>query len=356
MGLQAILRANLVDPKARIAFASPSMTTFRTSNLRIYLAPMEGVVDYHMRNILARVGGLDLCVTEFVRVTDHVLPKRVFTKYCPELLSSAVDSADADCHSQAVPTRIQLLGSNPMALALNAKKAARLGAVGIDLNFGCPAKTVNKNRGGACLLDETDLLGEIVHAVRCSVPTDVPVTAKIRLGYQDRDSYLRNAQIIEQAGANELAVHARSKADGYNPPAFWHYIGEIRNTLAIPVIANGEIWNVSDFEQCKRQSECSDFMLGRGMLANPALARSIKSFEEGGDTLDVPWSEVVELLHAFFLSTSKAYPVKFMGNRVKQWLHYLQLNYAEAKHLFNKIKRLKDYEKIERNILESKYY
>lgn len=311
---------------------------------------MEGVVDHHMRFILAGMGGIDFCVTEFIRVTDHTLPRRVFVKYCPELLKG-----QEGCLSEVTscPVRLQLLGSNAIALANNARKAAKLGAVGIDLNFGCPAKTVNKNRGGACLLNETDLIYEIVSRVREAVPHDVPVTAKIRLGFENRSTYMTNALAIEKAGADELFVHARSKADGYNPPAYWGYIGEINNAVNIPVVANGEIWSVDDFIQCQQQSKSLDFMIGRGLLAKPDLARTIKTLRSDGVCSSDGWNEIGKKVHEFFLMSCQFYPKKHMGNRVKQWLFYLKRTYPEANNLFEKIKRERDFDTIDSAILRS---
>lgn len=311
---------------------------------------MEGVVDHHMRFILTRMGGIDFCVTEFIRVTDHTLPRRVFVKYCPELLLGRSDCPE---DITTCPTRVQLLGSNPVALANNARKAASLGAVGIDLNFGCPAKTVNRNRGGACLLNETELVYEIVSRVREAVPPHVPVTAKIRLGYEDRSSYMRNALAIERAGASELFVHARSKADGYNPPAYWGYIGQINEVLKIPVIANGEIWSLEDFALCQKQSNSQDFMIGRGLLAKPDLARAIKAAAEDSANVSDGWSDIAKKVHEFFLMTCQFYAKKHMGNRVKQWLFYLKRTYPEAHELFEEIKRARDFEIIDRAILDS---
>ncbi len=313
------------------------------------LAPMEGVVDVHLRKIFAAIGGIDLCVTEFIRVSQTVLPRHVFIKSCPELLTQNQSIHSTTGQHPSIPIRIQLLGSDPSLLALNAKKAARLGAIGIDLNFGCPAKGVNRNRGGACLLDESPLIEEIVAAVRDAVPASIPVSAKIRLGYNDRLSYLDNARAIARAGADELIVHARSKSDGYQPPAYWHYCADIREAIDIPVVANGEIWSWEDFVACKKQSHCQDFMLGRGLLAHPFLAHEIRARADGLDyhqSSQQSWLQLAPLLLDFFEHTSAAYPARFMGNRVKQWLHYLQRHYLEAAELFKQIKRSRDYDSI----------
>jgi len=303
---------------------------------------MEGVVDHHLRHLLTRIGGIDVCVTEFIRVTDHTLPKKVFLRYCPELAENS--ASDSVHHVALCPTRIQLLGSNPTALANNALKAADLGAPGIDLNFGCPAKTVNRHRGGACLLNEPMTLHNIVAAVRHQVPATIPVTAKIRLGYENRDSYLQTARAIFEAGANELVVHARSKADAYRPPAYWECIAEIRQQVPIRVVANGEIWNVEDYRRCRQLSLCDDVMIGRGLLATPDLALQIRALQNNTRYRAKTWTEIAIILLEFFRITSEIYPKKYMGNRVKQWLHYLSRQYAEAKLLFNDIKRVRDYQ------------
>lgn len=303
--------------------------------MRIFLAPMEGVIDHHMRSLLATIGGIDLCVTEFIRVTDHLLPGKVFFRYCPELLTKGTTS-------RGCPVRVQLLGSNPAALAMNAEKAARLGAPAIDLNFGCPAKTVNRHRGGACLLEEPGLLEEIAGRVRAAVPDTVPVTAKIRLGYQDRTPYLANAKALARAGVSEIVVHARSKADGYKPPAYWECIGEIREAVSIPVVANGEIWSVDDFLLCRERSSCQDVMLGRGILARPDLALAIKACVGEKRHVYLSWEQIARHLLDFYQATRHNYPKKYLGNRLKQWLFYLKLQYPEAGALFEEIKKSRD--------------
>lgn len=320
-----------------ITCSPQNIATIQT--MRIFLAPMEGVVDQHMRYMLTHVGGIDMCVTEFIRVNNHELTDKVFYKYCPELDPQLTASAPT-----LTPTKVQLLGSNPELLAANAERAAKLGAPGIDLNFGCPAKTVNKNRGGACLLNETQTVFDIVKAVRSAVPNHVPVSAKIRLGYEERNSYLENAHAIQEAGANELCVHARSKADGYKPPAYWECIGEINAIANIPVIANGDIWCVADFIRCKELSGSSDFMLGRGILSQPDLALKIKAHISGQPYQPLAWSQMTEKLLEFFLLSCETYPKKHMGNRLKQWLFYLSRHYTEAHTLFQFIKSSRDVE------------
>ncbi len=303
---------------------------------------MEGVVDHHMRKLFAEIGGVDLFVTEFVRVTDTRLPYRVFRRYAPEL--------EAPIN---VPVRVQLLGSNALALAQNAKRVAAMGAPAVDLNFGCPAKTVNKHRGGACLLDEPGLIFDIVAAVRDALPPQVPVTAKIRLGYLQRAGYVDTAKAIAAAGASELVVHARSKSEGYRPPAYWHQIAEIKDAVRIPVIANGEIWTTANYQKSVADSGCPDVMLGRGLLARPDLALAIKALDNGLPHRYFDWDELRPWLVRFQRETLDFYPRKFCGNRLKQWLMYLSRTYPEAVTLFEQIKRLRDPDEIDKALTRS---
>lgn len=297
--------------------------------MRIILAPMEGVVDHFMRDMLTGIGGFDGCVTEFVRVSHSLLPKKVFYRLCPEL------------HTQGrtrhgVPVKVQLLGQDPHWLAENAHRAAELGSPGVDLNFGCPAKTVNQSRGGAVLLQETQLLYDIANAVRSAVPSHVPVSAKMRLGYDDCSLALDNAKALVEGGVNELVVHARTKADGYKPPAYWPWIAQIRRVVPVNVIANGEIWQPEHATQCLAESGARDLMIGRGALAQPNLARRIK---QGGAPL--AWWQVLQLLVDY--SGYEAHDQSdYYASRTKQWFSYLRLQYPQADELFRQVRVLRD--------------
>jgi tRNA-dihydrouridine synthase C len=297
--------------------------------MNIILAPMEGVVDHLMRDMLTRIGGFDLCITEFVRVVDQKLPARVFTRLCPELLNGGKTPA-------GTPVRVQLLGQDPHWLAENAVRAVELGSPGVDLNFGCPAKTVNKSRGGAVLLKETEQLYRIVKAVRDAVPAQCAVSAKIRLGYDDTSLTLDNAAAIACAGASLLTVHARTKSDGYRPPAYWPWIAKIKQHVDSPLIANGEIWSAADAVLCREQSQCNDIMLGRGALALPNLAQTIST----GAAI-MPWPQVLQLLmqySEFEISGDKG---QYYANRIKQWFSYLKLQYPQANALFSQLRVLR---------------
>ncbi len=232
---------------------------------RLVLAPMEGLADDILREVLTGAGGYDWCVTEFVRVSATVLPHSAFTRISPEL------ARDSRTRS-GTPVRVQLLGGDPGLMAANAAQVARLHPAGIDLNFGCPTPLINRNRGGAALLDEPELLHRIARSVREAVPAHIPVTAKMRLGIRDTGRAIECAQALAAGGAEELVVHGRTREDGYRPPARWEWIGRVREAVRVPVIANGEVWTVADYRAMREETGCADVMLGRGAVADPFLA------------------------------------------------------------------------------------
>lgn len=303
--------------------------------MQLALAPMEGLVDDILRDVLSRVGGIDWCVTEFIRVNDKLLPPACFHKLAPELRNGARTRA-------GTPLRVQLLGSDPACLADNAALACTLGAPVIDLNFGCPAKTVNKSRGGAVLLKEPELLHRIVREVRRAVPAAIPVTAKMRLGYENTDNAFDCAQALADGGAAQIVVHARTKTDGYRPPAHWEWVARIQDRVTVPVFANGEVWSLDDWRRCREVSGVDHVMLGRGLVARPDLALQIVAAREGRLLLPMTWAELLPLLQDFWRQVRRKLPPPFAPGRLKQWLIWLARNYPQAAELFATIRREDD--------------
>lgn len=294
---------------------------------------MEGLLDCVLRDILTRVGGVDRCVSEFIRVTDRLLPDRVFTRIVPELRNGGRTLA-------GVPVRPQLLGSDPSVLADNAAALAALGAPGVDLNFGCPAKVVNRHGGGAALLDEPELISRIVSQVRRAVPAQVPVSAKMRLGFNDDSRAEECAQAIADSGASELVVHARTKAHGYRPPAYWERIADLRARVSVPLVANGEIWSVQDALRCREVTGCDSLMLGRGMVADPGLALAIRAAVGAPTAPPVAWSTLLPLLADFWQQVCGRVERRHRAGRLKQWLNYLRRSYPEAQAAYVSLRTL----------------
>nr|WP_040296567.1 tRNA-dihydrouridine synthase [Alcanivorax hongdengensis] len=295
--------------------------------MKLILAPMEGLADFWVRQTLTDHGDYDWCVSEFVRVSGELLPPRVFYRWCPELRRGARTRS-------GTPVHLQLLGSDPVCVADNAVRAVSLGAPAIDLNFGCPAKTVNRHRGGAVLLDEPALVYQVTRAVRDAVPATIPVSVKMRLGNEDDGLATENAQAVEAAGAAWLTVHGRTKRQGYRPPAYWDRIGLLRQAVSLPVIANGEIWRPEDAWRCRQESGCQDLMLGRGAVADPLLVDRLRG-RQAGD-----WASVLPVLVTFIDDVDGSGTDAQVAGRIKQWLSYLRRRWPEAAMLLEQVKRL----------------
>lgn len=301
---------------------------------QVILAPMEGVVDALMRQLLTDINHYDLCITEFLRVVESVVPKRIFYQTAPELHHNGFTA-------NQTPIRMQLLGQNPPWMAENAVRAIELGSHGIDLNFGCPAKAVNKSKGGAVLLKTPESIYQIVGAVKNAVGTSEITSVKIRLGFDDATLFDEVVDAIVSAKADMLTIHARTKLHGYKPPAYWEYIRQASQKISIPVIANGEIWSLADAQKCREITHTPHLMLGRGALALPNLANVIKEGEA-----PMTWQQMALYLQRYSqleLQGDKSY---YFSSRLKQWLRYLKLQYPQALLFFEKIKRLKNKDEI----------
>ncbi len=301
----------------------------------LLLAPMEGLLDFVLRDVLTRVGGWDRCVSEFIRITDQLLPERVFLRIMPELAQGSLTAA-------GVPVRAQLLGSDPACMADNAARLAAMGSRGVDLNFGCPAKVVNRHGGGAVLLQDPAQIHRIVSAVRAAVPAGVVVSAKMRLGFEDDSRAEACAQAIEAGGASELVVHARTKAQGYRPPAYWHRVADVRQAVRIPVVANGEVWSVADARRCLAESGASSLMIGRGAVVDPGLGWAIRR-ELGGADLAVPrWSELLPQMQGFWTLVCQRIEPRARAGRLKQWLNFLRRRFPEAQRAYEELRTVND--------------
>ena len=221
----------------------------------LILAPMEGVTDAPMRALLSELGGFTFCVSEFLRITQGVPGPRAFRDHVPEVAN--------DCRTPTgLPVQLQLLGGHPERLAAAAVAAVKVGAKAVDLNFGCPAPTVNKHDGGAALLHHPCRIRDIVRAVRSALPPEIPVSAKLRLGWDDPEAIHVNADHAEQGGASWITIHGRTRTQGYRPPVYWKQIGAVRARLGIPVVANGDIRAIDDLRCSRTRNRVSrHFML-----------------------------------------------------------------------------------------------
>ena len=160
----------------------------------------------------------------------------------------------------------------------------------------------------------------------------------MRLGNQDDARAVENAQAIAGAGADELAVHARTKAHAYRPPAYWERIADIRRAVRIPVIANGEIWNRDDALRCQELSGCDALMLGRGLVADPGLALALRSPSQPA----LGWATLLPLIVEFWQLVCRHVEARHRAGRLKQWLNYLRRRYPEAEEAYQSLRTVND--------------
>jgi len=248
---------------------------FYNNNFPLYLAPMAGVTDTIFRK-LCKEQGADVVVTEFVSAEGIFRRNQRTIEY--------LDFEEAER-----PLGVQLFGAEPEHMG----EAARIVRDWkrpdfIDLNFGCPVNKVVCKNGGSALLRDCPLLEKVARAVVNAV-APFPVTAKIRIGW-DRSSInaVTTARILEDAGIRALAVHGRTKDQGYSGEADWDVIAQVADAVSIPVIGNGDITCATDVQQRREQSKIAGVMLGRGAMSAPWIFREIKHFLATGEHLPEP--------------------------------------------------------------------
>lgn len=298
---------------------------------------MDGITDATMRAFQGAQSTFTHAVTEFIRVSNHPLPKKVFVRDVPELATNATTIT-------ALTVQVQILGGDPDHMAASAVNAVLAGANSIDINFGCPAPTVNRNDGGASILRCPQRVYEITKAVRDAVPKQIPVSVKVRLGWDSIEPIHQNAEVIQKAGASWLTIHARTKSQGYQPPVYWHPIGEVNRNASIPIIANGDIWTLDDFHLCQEQTRCRHFMIGRSALANPQLPHQIARALGLNPKSQIPETDWVNLFQQLLEFNSQfedpTHPKSL--NRLKQWLA-IASRFGDVPH-FAELKKINTHE------------
>ena len=294
------------------------MSFIDANQTAIVLAPMEGVMDAPMRALIADLGGFDFGVSEFVRVGQGVVSAQQILQEIPDLNGPVFGRA-------VLPLQLQLLGDSPELMAATAIEGCIAGARAIDINFGCPAPTILRRSGGASLLRTPQAIAEIVSAVRKSIPSVIPVSAKIRLGWEDPSEVDVIARAVEDGGANWMTIHARTKQERYQPGVHWDAVARVKAWLSIPLIANGDLFTADDVAHCTAETGCTHFMIGRGILKNPFLAHDIRA-SKGLPALraDIPPQTPDRLMLGIeryaALTQDQAANSGFIPSRVKQWV------------------------------------
>ena len=274
---------------------------------------MDGVTDPAMRALQGELGAFSFGVTEFVRVSAHVLPKKVFCREAPEVATGSRTLS-------GMPVQIQILGGDPGLMADSALNAVQAGAGAVDINFGCPAPVVNRRDGGASLLRDCGRIEAVVRAVRQAVPPAIPVSAKLRLGWDTTEAIDDNASAAAEGGADWITIHARTREQGYRPPVYWEPVARVVHKLGLPVVANGDIWTLDDALRCLDITGCQHLMLGRGALADPSLPHQVAHALglPSGETSDFCWLELFTRLAQWSSQVGET-SERGVLRKIKQW-------------------------------------
>jgi tRNA-dihydrouridine synthase B len=256
-------------PSSRAPAIKPVASTLQIGSVTIspatVLAPMAGVTDTVFRRFIRNLGGCGLIMTEFTSA-DGVLRKK--DQKAKRYLHFYEDEH---------PISAQLFGSNPQVMAEAARMVEGLGFDLVDLNLGCPAKKVVKCNGGSGLLRDLPAIGKIFEAVRAAV--SIPFTVKFRAGWNDEEIVcVELARMAQDCGLAAVALHARTREQGYSGNARWEWIAAVKDAVKIPVIGNGDIRSPEDACAMVTQTGCDAVMIGRTAPSNPWIFRQIEQY------------------------------------------------------------------------------
>lgn len=273
----------------------------------LILAPMEGVGDRSFRKAMASIGGFDEAVRDFLRVPQNAHVKSLAKEYVAEELAP-------------IPLAAQIMGSDLDLMAEMAKEMQRRGAKRIDVNCGCPSNTVTGRGAGSSLLKDPSFLHEVAKSVVKAV--SVPVTVKMRSGFEDTSLFEENLFAAQESGISYLTLHPRTKVDGYGPPARWDLIARAKQLLKIPIVGNGDILNVTDACNMLKNTGCDALMIGRGSVINPFIFQEIRAH-----FANVPffpkWQSFTTFIEVFTQEFPEAMTARTRVNKLKQLFGFL---------------------------------
>ncbi len=273
----------------------------------LILAPMEGVGDRCFRKAMTSIGGFNEAVTDFLRVPTNAHVQSLARFYEAE-------------ETKPIPLAAQLMGSDIELMAAMAHEVEKRGAPRIDLNCGCPSNTVTGRGAGSSLLRDPSLLNQVAAAMVKAV--SIPVTIKMRSGYDDTSRFQENLLAAQESGVSYITLHPRTKADGYGPPAKWELIAAAKEILTIPLVGNGDILTVDDALGMLKTTGCDALMIGRGSVINPFIFHQVRA-HFAKTTYQPQWEDLLSYLQAYISEIPLGSSERLKINKMKQLMGFL---------------------------------
>ncbi|MCH2109022.1 MAG: tRNA-dihydrouridine synthase family protein [Polyangiaceae bacterium] len=286
------------------AFSAPQRFPWQPNT---FFAPMEGVTHPNIRELIAAKGGVGIVCTEFVRVTSNPLGRKILEKHVVRPSRGALS--------------VQVMGNDIDHMADATALVTDAGADIVDINLGCPAPRAVRKGVGSAMLKDLDLLARVLDAMR--ERSDLPMSAKIRAGFDDSSRVLDVARTVEKAGFDFISVHPRRRVDFYQGVADWRIIRTLSQELSIPVVGNGDIWYAADALRMQKETGCSAVMLGRPVLRNPWIFQQIADLQAGRPPLQPSGAMVLEHVRDLAACLERQFPGKSALGMMKEQMRYL---------------------------------
>lgn len=293
---------------------------------KLWLAPLSGISNSAFRRICKRYGA-DVVLSEMISADGLVRNSEKTQKL-------ALFSEDER------PIGLQIFGSNPEIIAQGIKILLKYNPDFIDINMGCPVKKVIKRRAGSAILKNKELLINIIKSAR-SVVNKIPLTVKIRSGWDSADDLMNIAKLIEKADADAIILHPRTREQMFTGKSNWELIKNVKEMVKIPVIGNGDICTIEDAKTIYQQTNCDSIMIGRTARGNPWIFQQIKSYLKGEDIKEITPSDIIDVIKTHYLLLEKDIGNKFAKSIRKHIIWYIK-GLPNNKHIKDKIVRIED--------------
>ena len=273
-------------------------------NPPLVLSPMAGVTDISFRRLLKQRGGIGLTVSEFISVEG-------LTRNNPK------SKRQMRFYENERPFAVQIFGGQPERMRMAAEMAEEVGADILDVNCGCPAPKVVKHGGGSGLLKDHPRLETILTEIKKAIT--IPMTVKIRAGFYDHTiNAVETARLAEACGAEHIALHGRTKEQGYRGQANWDLVKQIKETVSVPVSGSGDVTTIQQALDRFRETGCDGVLIGRGAMANPWIFRQIEDTVNGREPFQPTLEDKRAVLLEYFEMLREDMPQIAAIGRMKQ--------------------------------------